>query len=345
MSSKKISVLLPTYHREDQLQFSIKSVLNQDFTDFELLILDDYGKDNTEKIVKSFKDNRIIYIKNKKNIGYGNNLKKGFRLAKGTYVFLLGDDDVILKNDTLRIMYDQMEKKLAGYAQVGYIFCDSDFYHPTSLNHVTQKLLYIPPTKDIILKTLNWHFGSISGSFFRKDLFNEEDIIDDVWWPYYKAIYRAIQSRGCIYFGNHYIVARISTSGLIKWLDSKVNKEFYMNKLFEIYKEFDDSISRFQTFQKNRLDFVLSTFPGIKFYTSNGNIISMAKDILRHRPQYKYEIIFWKNIVIALLIPNIILSMIRTLRLLIAKNQMTSFTHSINLKKHLDEVLKEPTLK
>ena len=60
----KVSVLMPVYKTNEQyLREAIESILNQTFTDFEFLILDDCPDDTRERIVKSYKDKRIKYIK------------------------------------------------------------------------------------------------------------------------------------------------------------------------------------------------------------------------------------------------------------------------------------------
>jgi len=56
------SIIIPTYNRSEKLKNTITSVLNQTFEDFELLIMDDGSTDDTEDIVNSFNDSRIIYL-------------------------------------------------------------------------------------------------------------------------------------------------------------------------------------------------------------------------------------------------------------------------------------------
>ena len=58
-----ISIIIPTYNREKYILNSIQSILNQTLFDIEIIIIDDCSNDNTDKIIKSIKDNRIKYIK------------------------------------------------------------------------------------------------------------------------------------------------------------------------------------------------------------------------------------------------------------------------------------------
>jgi glycosyltransferase involved in cell wall biosynthesis len=61
-----VSVIIPTYNRAHSLGRAIRSVLNQTYQDFELIVVDDGSSDNTDELVKSFDDVRIRYIKHKK---------------------------------------------------------------------------------------------------------------------------------------------------------------------------------------------------------------------------------------------------------------------------------------
>lgn len=98
----KTTIAIPTYNRSNYIGESIASVLGQTDTNFELLIVDNASTDNTQKVVKSFTDDRIRYIKNKENIGIINNWNKCVSEARGKYLMILGDDDVLHK-DFLRL--------------------------------------------------------------------------------------------------------------------------------------------------------------------------------------------------------------------------------------------------
>jgi len=89
-----VTVLLPTHNRAKTfLKDAIKSVLQQTYKDWELIIGDNCSTDNTEEIVKSFNDKRIKYFKAKKNTGTPNTfINKASRIAKGKYLAFLDDD-------------------------------------------------------------------------------------------------------------------------------------------------------------------------------------------------------------------------------------------------------------
>lgn len=91
----KVSVCLPTYGRAKLLPMVIRSVLSQTYEDFEIFVSDDASPDNTAEVVSSFKDPRIRYHRNKKNLGVRENWNLAVKDARGHYVLKLDDDDYI----------------------------------------------------------------------------------------------------------------------------------------------------------------------------------------------------------------------------------------------------------
>lgn len=94
----KISVIIPTYYRANLLLRAIESILNQTFENFELVIVNDASPDNTEEVVKSFSDKRIVYIKHQRNRGILAAYNSGFNVAKGDYIVTISNDDEFLPN-------------------------------------------------------------------------------------------------------------------------------------------------------------------------------------------------------------------------------------------------------
>lgn len=92
----KVSVIIPTYNRAHLLTQAIDSVLAQTFKDFELIIVDNYSTDNTESVVKSYKDERIRYFKNRNQGLIGVNRNYGIQKSQGEYISFLDDDDLWL---------------------------------------------------------------------------------------------------------------------------------------------------------------------------------------------------------------------------------------------------------
>ncbi|OKH22007.1 glycosyl transferase family 2 [Hydrococcus rivularis NIES-593] len=89
----KVSVCIPTYNRADFLTYSVNSVLQQTYPDFELIICDDGSSDNTSEIVSQWRDSRIRYIRQPENVGRSRNMRSGFDVAEGEYFLKFDDDD------------------------------------------------------------------------------------------------------------------------------------------------------------------------------------------------------------------------------------------------------------
>ena len=106
-----ISVVMPVYNAEAYLQEAIESILNQTFTDFEFIIVDDASTDNSHKIIEEFskKDKRILILKNEKNFGIAETRTIGTKYAKGKYIAVADADDVSISTRFER-QYNYLEK-------------------------------------------------------------------------------------------------------------------------------------------------------------------------------------------------------------------------------------------
>ena len=89
-----VTVVLTTYNGEAFVADTINSVLNQTFSDFELLILDDASTDGTVAIVESYDDPRIVLVKNASNLGISRTRNQGTALARGRYIAAHDHDDI-----------------------------------------------------------------------------------------------------------------------------------------------------------------------------------------------------------------------------------------------------------
>ncbi len=109
LKSPKVTVLMSVYNGEKYLHEAVESILNQSFTDFEFLIINDGSTDNSVKIIKSFNDARIHLISNSKNLKLAKTLNKGIDLAQGKYIVRMDCDDISFP-ERLSKQVDFMEK-------------------------------------------------------------------------------------------------------------------------------------------------------------------------------------------------------------------------------------------
>ena len=91
----EISVIIPTYKRPHLIGRAIKSVLNQTYQNFEIVVIDDSPNDETEKVAKEFNDERIKYIRNKTRRGFVGAKNQGVKESSpnSKYIAFLDDDD------------------------------------------------------------------------------------------------------------------------------------------------------------------------------------------------------------------------------------------------------------
>lgn len=204
----KISVILLTYNRAKLLPRAIKSVLNQTFSDFELVIINDAATDNTDEIVKSFNDKRIVYKKHKENKGTLAGANTGFDTAKGKYVVYFNDDDEFL---------------------------------PDALETIAGKFTELSPkgVKILWFDSIDAETGKYSGSGVRKEgyISYEDYLCNRIHGDYPMAISRDI-------IGNNRFDPNF-WGGILSTLLLKLhrnNKAFYIPKVIcKLYREHNDS--------------------------------------------------------------------------------------------------------
>jgi len=109
MTPPFFSVVIPTYNQAQFLKEAIRSVLSQSFESYEIIIIDNFSKDETEKIVNDFKNNKIIYKKINNNGIISKSRNEGIKCAKGTWIAFLDSDD-IWYSDRLKFVYEFLEK-------------------------------------------------------------------------------------------------------------------------------------------------------------------------------------------------------------------------------------------
>lgn len=106
--ARSLTVLMPVYNGERFLAEAVESILDQTFTDFEFLIVDDGSSDGSREIIERYAalDNRIVVLANKENIGLTRSLNRGLDAARGRYLARQDADDVSLpKRLALQVEY------------------------------------------------------------------------------------------------------------------------------------------------------------------------------------------------------------------------------------------------
>ena len=106
-----ISIIVPVYNAQNYIKKCLDSILNQDFENFEIIIINDDSYDNTLDILKIYaKDRRIVLINNEENLGAGESRNKGILFARGKYIGFVDNDDWI-EPDYFSSMVKKMEEE------------------------------------------------------------------------------------------------------------------------------------------------------------------------------------------------------------------------------------------
>lgn len=109
-----VSIIMPSYNTASFIEETIQSVLNQTYTNWELIIVDDCSTDNTDEVLENIKDSRIRYFKNDKNSGAAVSRNKALREARGQWIAYLDSDDLW--------MPEKLEKQIHFMETNGYAF-------------------------------------------------------------------------------------------------------------------------------------------------------------------------------------------------------------------------------
>jgi glycosyltransferase involved in cell wall biosynthesis len=166
--SRLVSIIIPCYNAENYIAATIKSVINQTYSNWDLLIVNDGSTDNSPDIIKEFvaNDNRIACI-DKPNSGVSDSRNKGLEKSKGDFIAFLDADD-IWKREYLE---KQIENLQANHYTISYTACQL-------VNQKGEKLQqYIrgentPQLNDFLLQKANYNTNP-SGIVYKKECFEK----------------------------------------------------------------------------------------------------------------------------------------------------------------------------
>lgn len=114
-----VSIIMPSYNTASYIKDSIKSVLNQTYDNWELIIVDDCSSDNTDEVLAEIDDPRIRVYKNEVNSGAAISRNRALKEAKGQWIAFLDSDDIW--------MPEKLEKQIAFMTDNGYHFSYTDY--------------------------------------------------------------------------------------------------------------------------------------------------------------------------------------------------------------------------
>ncbi len=96
MNKGLVSICIPTYNGEQYLKQTLDSVVNQTYRNIEIIVTDDISNDDTEKIVRSYRDDRIKFFINNKRNGLAGNWNEAVKKSSGEFIKILCQDDLLM---------------------------------------------------------------------------------------------------------------------------------------------------------------------------------------------------------------------------------------------------------
>ena len=203
INNPKISVIIPIYNAEEFLAECIDSILNQSFSDFELLLIDDKSTDSSREICLDYaaKDRRIIFFANEENRGQAIRRNQGIREAKGEYITFIDSDDFVA-NDYLEKLWGASEPQKADVVSMGYLECVIDdksgkYYASKEMNVVKDNTyVYKDKRKRIELFCQSRFIVTPWGKLYRRSFLLEcnllfEDITSEDTFFCFAVLYKA----------------------------------------------------------------------------------------------------------------------------------------------------------
>lgn len=131
-----VSVVIIVKNGDKHIANCLTSIVNQTFKDFEVVVIDDFSKDNTKHIIRKFDDKRIKYFKNEKWLGISKSRNRGVEKAAGEYIFFTDSDCTVSKTWIEQGLKFLKDPNCVGVE--GRIYYVSENYEPTFSDHVME---------------------------------------------------------------------------------------------------------------------------------------------------------------------------------------------------------------
>ena len=307
----KISVIIPLYNNEKMIKSVIRSIQNQNMKEIEIIIINDFSKDNSSKVVEEIQkeDPRIKLINNKKNLGILHSRAIGVLEAKGKYILNLDHDDLFFDEDVFETVYYEAEE--GNFDIISFIdiqgnnyYCSIKrmkdgwcSYHPDNITVYQPELTYYPIFKDekfayidirIWGKLIRTEIHKKALNLLGKERYSVYNVInEDIIWLFsicsLAQSYKYIRKYGIFHKRDKASASLIVTKEHFTHMDI-----FFSEILFDLSKNENKKYSSFIIANIKRKKYFTLTNESTKLY-----LIKVIKKILSCRyieEKYKYQI-------------------------------------------------------
>lgn len=265
MNKPKISVIMPVYNVEQYVSKSIESIINQSFSDFELIIINDGSTDKSKEIIEKYAnlDSRITII-NKKNEGVASARNLGIDRAVGKYLFFCDSDDYAEK-DMLESLYKKIEEKDAEIVISGFFMQYNENEHIKNYKVSTEKEYYFLQSTDFInnmyefikMNLINtpWNKLYLNKIIKKENLRFENRFGEDAFFNvnYLKIINKILIIPDTLYYWNR-SRENSETDKIYKDINAFLNEKYSVFiKLKELYKNNQENMKLFNNYFASRV--------------------------------------------------------------------------------------------
>lgn len=210
-----VSIIMPTFKNDINLKRAIESVINQDYNNVELIIIDDNANEcwnkKVRKYISNYKDKiKIILITNDENMGSAKSRNLGINYSTGKYITFLDDDDEYLPN--------KVGKQVEYIIKQNGDFCITDLFLLNDNEKIVRKRVhkYLLKNNNLLAIHLKYHLTGTDTLMFKKDYllkigkFDEIDLGDEFY-----LILKAILNKGkLVYLPGNYVKAYVHEAGI-----------------------------------------------------------------------------------------------------------------------------------
>ena len=303
MKDIKVSVIIPVYNVEKYLRQCLDSVVNQTFKDIEIIIVNDCSPDNSLQIIKEYqqKDDRIVLVNLKQNLGLGFARNEGLKIAKGKYITFVDSDDWVTKS-FIEVLYNNILKSNCDFVSINCFLYDDvlqtikkEKEKETDSKHINQIITDLEIKKEILALSTVW---SVWSKIFRKDFLIENNmnfqkyIMEDIRFMFEAYIH----SNSFMFISNQEYFYRKSRKDSIS---SNINSRIY--KFLEMFDDLKKFLidKNFYNIYKN--SFLTLVAKSVAFeFEENSLSLKESKQIftdIKHKFfKEKFQFIYTKNV-------------------------------------------------
>jgi glycosyltransferase involved in cell wall biosynthesis len=322
MNKPFFSIVIPTFNRVNNLKFAIYCILRQNFRDFEIVVSDNCSTDSTNEIVRSLKDRRIKYFKNKKNIGSTGNLRKAIGRGQGNYIFIHGDDDFLLEKNTLLSVYKNIKKNNFGFVRLNYAVRAPDkkkifHYHGKKPYSQNYQLPIGSKNIDVLSFILDSDCGFMTGLIFKNELPKKVTVVSSDFLPWVSMLFYASKRLGAYFISKPSTIASWSiwrpNRGGQHIMFSLVNGKLATENFLSFVRE-NLTKNAYEEFLRKHLWLIYVTMlPAIRFYVGRGDMLKLVSRLKALDKNLTRNIFFWIYFILALVFPRFLLKFGRDL--------------------------------